>query len=238
MQILNFQVSAFGDYNLYEPNSNRIQLLMEALPDFLPGTLQAFNIDPNSGTVKSKLRLQMVNKVNGWRMDINPDRFDVVYTAIGNVASVTDCKKFADDGVRYLLEATSVLGIENSNRLAINARYAIPVGKVRPSIPFLPTLPKCFKENTEFTEWTLSLNAKGNVHINRDEPTNEILTWNLGIPTVGSNDFAVLITVDINTTQSNTTERFQINSMNTFSSYVVPRMNELVNSISEVINVR
>lgn len=235
MQIVNFQVSVFGVYNYLDPTSERIKLLMDSLPSFLPGTLQSIFIDPRNGKIENKPRIQMVNGNNGWRVDVNPDRIDAVYAFTGNVPIINDCKTLAENGIEYIQKTASALNVIKSNRLAINAKYAIPIKNNKFSIPFLSKLPSCFNDDTDFSEWTLTLNSKGNVNISHDEPTNEILAWSLGISSVNSSDYAIIITVDINTLQTNSTDRFKISDLNIFKIYASQRMNEFLISVKEEI---
>lgn len=206
--------------------------LIQGLPGFIPGTAQHLNIDAASGKVENLQRILMNNNVNGWRLEVQPDRLNAVYSVTSDVSAQGNRDDLVSIGINYLKSCIEILNINRQfTRLAINAQYVDPTGKATPNIPFSSHLPNYISNIDEVCEWNLTLNKNGQVTINNVEKTNEILSCSLGSSLADPSDHAKLITIDINTLQNVLVERFNINDMSTFADYALSRWDSMLSSL-------
>lgn len=228
MDVLALQVSIFGNFKSIEPNQENIIALMQELGGFLPSTLNAISIDP-SGNVETVQRIHMLNKSEGWNIEVQLDRINATYNLL---VKDPDYSKLVASGVSLLKRVVRVFKIEKKySRLAVNTRIAIPTDRRIPQIPFMSELPSYLSSINDLVEWNITLNKKGRLSLSADEYTNEILTYALGTAVGDPTKHAILVTADINTIQDNTTERFSMNELDVFSSYAVPRIRDMIGEI-------
>ena len=219
MDTLELQVCVFGKYTEISPTPERFTSMMQTFPGFLPVASQAINIDAISGKVENLMRIQMNNQDTGWRIEIQPDRINAVCSPKELSIRSID---LVDTGVSYIKQACKALHInsdKNYSRLAVNTQIANPSGSCKPPIPFVSNFPNFFSTENDLSEWTVSFNKQGSIDLEEEVPTNEIMTCTLGTSRIDPNQFAQLITIDINTTQNDLRERFGIIHLEQFASY-------------------
>ena len=232
MRLTTIQLSAFGYFRDIQPEQNNLVNLMNSLPGFIPGTTLHLNINAASGKVENLQRIVMNNNENGWRIEVQLDRINAVCTAGTNTNALCDRDKLVADGIDYLKKCIDSISFRKLfTRLAINAQYVKPTGKVTPTVPFGCTMPKYITNIDEVCEWNLTFNRKGQLTINSVEITNEILACSLGNSITDPSEHAMLITVDINTSQNSLAERFSFNDMGIFSKYALKRWDEMMSSL-------
>ena len=232
MNLTMIQISVFGSFRDIQPEQNTLIKLMQGLPGFIPGTAQHLNIDAASGKVENLQRILMTNNLNGWRLEVQPDRLNAVYSVTSDAAAQNNRNSLVSVGIDYLKNCINILNIDRRfTRLAINAQYVDPTGKSIPNIPFTSHLPKYISSIDEVCEWNLTLNKNGQVTINNVEQTNEILSCSLGSSLADPSEHAKLITIDINTLQNVLVERFSINDMSIFSTYALERWDAMLSSL-------
>lgn len=232
MQLMVMQISVFGSFRDIQPDQERLIKLIEGLPGFIPGTSQHLNIDATSRKIEALQRIIMMNNTTGWRLEIQVDRINAIYVAGEAIANPNSKEALVATGIDCLKKCIDILNIERGFiRLAINGQYVKPMGKAIPEIPFTANLPNYIENIDEVSEWNLTLNKNGQVTINNDERTNEILSCSLGNAVTDPSEHAMIVTVDINTLQSNIVERFKISDMQAFSEYAMHRWDEMLSSI-------
>ncbi|MGN0243989.1 MAG: hypothetical protein ACI4CT_08015 [Lachnospiraceae bacterium] len=232
MNLTLIQISVFGSFRDIQPEQNNLIKLITGLPGFIPGTSQHLSIDAASGKVENLQRIVMNNNVNGWRLEVQPDRLNAVYSVTSDVSEQVSRDDLVHIGIEYLKTCIDILNIDRRfTRLAINAQYVDPTGKVTPNIPFNACLPSYISSIDEVCEWNLTLNRNGQVIINNVEKTNEILSCSLGSSLADPIDHARLITIDINTLQNVLVERFNINDMNKFAHYALSRWDAMLSNL-------
>ncbi len=236
MNILVLQVSAFGKYKDITPTPERYMKLMEMFPGFLPVTGRAIQIDANNGSIEDSPRIQMNNQQSPWRIEIQPDRINAIFTPNNDQGIVNE---LIDNGLALIKKTCESLEI-NTNafnkfmRLAVNIQFADPTGNEKPHMPFVGSLPKQVKEQSELQEWTVSFNRKGCIEFNGyDEATNEIMACSLGTSQDNPNQYAFLLTVDINTTQKDSRERFDMEQFEVFVTYAKDKISEMIDNFAK-----
>ena len=232
------QISVFGYYAEIQPTPDNISALMSQLSGFMPTTFQNININPISGKVEKFQRIRMNNNDAGWRIEMLPERINIVHTADSTVSTENDKDRLVGEGITYLEGALNALkSTRKFLRLAVNAQYVKPIGRRIPTIPFVDSLPGYIESTEELCEWNLMLNKKGKFDSNGDETTNEIFTCNLASIQEDPSQHAIITIIDINTMQDNLNERFNIEDLKDFCRYALGRWNDMLTGISGVVEI-
>lgn len=232
MNILELQVSAFGDYMEIIPTPERITNLMMALKGFLPVTNRAIHIDADRGTVENIPRIHMQDQDSSWKIEIQPDRINAVFSSSDTSEGIDS---LIDNGLNLIHTTCESIDVKRQSftRLATNIQLAYPSGKEKPEVPFIGKFPKQITNPDNLLEWTVSFNNKGSLMINDNkEETNEIMSCALGMAKGDPSKFAMLLTVDINTTQNDLRERFGIEQFDEFIKYAKVKISEIIENFS------
>ena len=225
MNTIELQISVFGKYKDIIPTPERFSALMTSLPGFLPVASQAINIDAITGKIENLARIQMNDQNTAWRIEVQPERINVIYSP-NNID--TEINTHVDYGIALFQKTCESLKLNTENgfmRLAVNAQFADPTGSKKPIMPFVTQFPKQITNQEELSEWTISFNKQGMFELNKEKiDTNEIMACSLGTSRVDTNQYALLMTADINTTQNDLRERFGMNDLVRFVSYAKEKM--------------
>lgn len=234
MNTVMIQLSVFGSFGSIVPESENLISLMKSLKGFIPGSLKSLSINALSGQIESANRIQMANSESGWRIDFQVDRTDVIYSKPISQDGLEFLEGQVAEGLDILSKAFDAISIiPEFSRLAINAQFVKVTGKEKPKIPFITSLPSYIESDKGIKEWNITLNRAGNVTIDSEEKTNELLTCSLAHAATDPSQNAILFTLDINTIAENTTRRFSIEQYKTFLDYGIQRMDTMLNDFRE-----
>jgi hypothetical protein len=218
--IINYQMSVFGDFMSYEPTLERMNALAKTPPEMkltlLPSTANIISLDgvvpqPNKTVVpKIVQRIQMVDTNQKLNLAIMPDRIDVNFTQQNN-EEVEQLEVIALRAFSLIKHAISTIGA-NYWRIAINLAIQVNdesdgtnVSKLYNAL----TKPLTHQAGKESVEWQIMSNCPQEVSLDVEQLEKlNVITIVSRQANMATNNPCVITQLDVNTSAVNRANRF------------------------------
>ena len=248
--LLCLQISFFGMFINIKLETEIIIKLLTELKDkgFLPGTTDLCSLDLNTGKINVDSRLILVSPDKTWRVAFFPNRIDFNYNYQPGTAMYNHIGDVLECGKELINNVFSVFTSTTGNRLALNCKVLLENMEDDQLAQFSKrfTTPLESYNVDSYTDWHVQYNAHGNFKVSETEKEecNRITEISTAValdtmPSIGesflNNGKGIVLSVDVNTLQSNDGQRFKYNNLVCFvddaSGFVSEILNEILNEI-------
>ena len=241
--IINCQMSVFGEYAVIEPTLERMNLLAALPPELgitlLPSTTNVINLNtltPQGGINPPSVlqRICMVDTSQHWNISILPERIDVNF----NQLSDENAKPFTEISHRaYSLLKKTVNDLDvNYNRMAVNCtmQYDDEDDRKSSGLHDMLTRPMQHQIDRKSVEWQVMSNCPQEIELtdSHKEVLNFISVIERQFNLMAPWPF-IMVRLDINTSAQNREFRFNDSKLEVFCNAAVDMANSFIEEVKE-----
>ena len=126
-KVLTFQMSFFGSFINVQPNLELTNRIVQSLSseNFIPGTFEINTVDPNTKSIITETRLQMVSSKTTWTIMFLQERIDINYNYHGGKECYTDIQVVLQKAKTLTEKVFSSIASTTGIRLAVNGKFLI-----------------------------------------------------------------------------------------------------------------
>lgn len=232
---LNMQLTFFGNFDLLDASSDVVTKLFDAFKEegFLPNTIQVLQVEQPSNKTTVRLRPQLIKTVDGYFINILPDRIDY---AINSRVKAQDIGQF--EGYVETLKKVMHTFTLNANRLALTATYQLNGDQgqtIKMKEALLPTLPY-YKENKTI-EATAHNVTRPLIKISDESSEYCNVNTDVIFKVVEQGDLhetKATVRFDINTLQEKNTNRFDIHNICAYYRIAYQTMQKIIKDLVSI----
>ena len=244
-KVLSFQYSFFGNFTSLNPSLDLMNLILSKLLDkqWLPSAIQVNTFNPIKKEINIQTRNNIMSLNQAWKIFIFNERIDINYEFVDE----KEVYSKIEDVILKTNSVSNVLGqvLDNivGTRLAINGKFIIRKSNSydkQKVIKKFAIIPNYYDENN-ISEWRVNFNSqeKNNFGKFNDIICNnisEVYDINYGRRIDSPSMSGLVLSIDINTDQTNKIPQFKYIDILEFSQIVIPKILIEINEVERKIN--